>query len=414
MQILVVEDEAEKLRLIESALYEIPGVTESNVVVVHDAHRAKVAINSKKFDLLILDINVPVRGGQSAEKDGGLDVLRFVKRATSARAPTYILGLTAYEESYSKAEADFSWPVWRLLRFSYSDVSWIASLKEAVQFLVSGAAPPFYNDGASYHIDLGIVVALPEEAAPVLDLLQEKADVCVGHDDARYVRGKFFIDGMSPIEVVMVVAPKMGISSAAIAASKLIHGFRPKLLAMCGICAGVRGRANLGDVIVADPTWDWGSGKWREDEKGEVHFLQAPYQWRLDQGLSERAKALGDDKSLLDRIFQSWKNGRPDERPKVIVEAMASGSAVLQSSRVVASLIEQHKNLVGIEMEAFGVFSAAEYASNPKPKCIVAKAVCDFGDEHKNDKAHDFAAYVSANFIHALAMIELSQSVNVD
>ncbi len=27
---------------------------------------------------------------------------------------------------------------------------------------------------------------------------------------------------------------------------------------MLGICAGVKGKTELGDVIVADPSWDWG------------------------------------------------------------------------------------------------------------------------------------------------------------
>ncbi|MCS7703229.1 hypothetical protein N0018_25790, partial [Pseudomonas aeruginosa] len=73
--------------------------------------------------------------------------------------------------------------------------------------------------------------------------------------------------------------------------------------------------------------------------------------------------------------------------------------SVLQSQEHVAGIRSLHKNLIGIEMESYSVFTAAEYSSSPKPKCFSIKAVCDFGDDQKDDDFHDYAAFMSARVL---------------
>ncbi len=60
---------------------------------------------------------------------------------------------------------------------------------------------------------------------------------------------------------------------------------------------------------------------------------------------------------------------------------------------------EQHKNLIGVEMETYAIFNAAENSSEPRPKYISFKSVCDFGDERKVDDAHNYACFTSAQFL---------------
>ena len=88
----------------------------------------------------------------------------------------------------------------------------------------------------------------------------------------------------------------------------------------------------------------------------------------------------------------------------MLVEAMASGASVLQAASLMDDVKDQHKNLVGVEMETYAVFTAAQYASEPRPKCISIKSVCDFGDEDKKDGAHLYAAYTSARFLYRFAI----------
>lgn len=71
---------------------------------------------------------------------------------------------------------------------------------------------------------------------------------------------------------------------------------------------------------------------------------------------------------------------------------------------MVERILKQNRNLLGIEMEAYGVLYAATHATKPRPKVFVAKSVCDFADEQKNDQYQDYAAYTSAKFIYQLAL----------
>jgi hypothetical protein len=46
---------------------------------------------------------------------------------------------------------------------------------------------------------------------------------------------------------------------------------------MCGICAGVKGKVNIGDIVFADPVWDYQSGKFIKED-GVAKFSISPHQ----------------------------------------------------------------------------------------------------------------------------------------
>ena len=59
--------------------------------------------------------------------------------------------------------------------------------------------------------------------------------------------------------------------------------------------------------------------------------------------------------------------------------------------------------MLGIEMEIYGMYYAANWAMNPKPKYIAMKAVSDFADSDKGDEFHNYASYTSAKVFEVLA-----------
>ena len=56
-------------------------------------------------------------------------------------------------------------------------------------------------------------------------------------------------------------------------------------------------------------------------------------------------------------------------------------------------IIIKNTLLIGIEMEAYGVFYSAANSMSPKPIAISIKSVCDFADEHKSDNYQEYSAY---------------------
>lgn len=393
MKILLIDDDREKIRLVAEAILSVRDVSNNDIDYAYDVFSAKRAIKAIHYDLVILDINLPPRPDKKVLVGAGLDILDFIKNNDNANSPAYLFGLTAYDSGFNIAAAEFSSPLWKLVRFSYSDETWRMPLQEAVAFLQKSTKPPYVSDGHTCHFDLAIFVALEdEELSSILDLNGSWTTIEIPYDHTCYYGGHF-----GKVSVVAASSPRMGMPAAAVTASKLIHNFRPRFVAIAGICAGIRGKAEIGDILIADPCFDWGGGKWVQDSKsGLLKFFPAAYQWRLDESLRVAARMVAKKTELLKKIHQDYYGDKPAMPPKVVIDAMASGASVLQASAFLDDVREQHKNLVGIEMESYAVFTAAEYASEPRPKCISIKSVCDFGDEEKTDFAHNYAAYTSS------------------
>lgn len=409
LKILVVEDQVEKKQALCEAIGEVDPRLLLDIDCVTDVLEAKKALKRAKYQLLVLDLNIPGRMDDGVRVGGGLEILHFICDNDAAIPPTNIIGITAYDDIAAVAKNESLSLIWKILLFSFVDRSWRAQLQSVVRFAIRNAKPPFPCDGNTFHTDLGIVVALEEdELEPILQLPGKWHELSVSHDSTRYWKGAFE-RGDRSLSVVVTAAPAMGMPVAAILASKLINTFRPRFLVMPGICAGVKDKVNIGDIVVADPCFDWGSGKWLAIEGSkEIRFKPAPYQWRLDPHLSTGVKAVAANEGLLRQIRNSFDGDRASDAPKVLVGPMASGGSVLQASMLMEEVREQHKNLIGVDMEAYGVFSAAEYASQPKPKCVVMKAVSDFGNDIKNDKYHKYAAYCSARFLYEFALSVLA------
>lgn len=404
MKVLIVEDEQEKRRLISEAVMAADAMVYGNIDFAPDLNHAKKLIANNKYELVILDVNIPANAYSQPQTGLGLELLSYIKNNLKAIKPTYVIGMSAYSEGVAAAVEEFNFPLWRFIDFSYSKLDWQQTISDAVSYLNESNKPPYPADGRNFHTDLCIYVALEEELASLRSLPVAWSEIAVVHDDARYYRGEFR-RGDKVLDVVIAASPEMGMPIAAVFAAKLIATFRPKYLGIAGICAGVHTKTKMGDLLVADPCFDLGSGKWTVDKAtDELKFLPALYQRRLNETIRTKITALGDNSEMLEGIWKGFHYSKPPHPPKVTVGVMGSGSSVLQALAMMEQAKERHKNLIGIEMESYSVFTAAEFASGPKPICFSMKAVCDFGDSQKADDFHDYAAHVSASFMYEFAL----------
>ena len=76
---------------------------------------------------------------------------------------------------------------------------------------------------------------------------------------------------------------------------------------------------------------------------------------------------------------------------------MASGAAVVAHKAMFDELVARQRDVLAVEMEAYGLFAAALGSGKPRPRCLVVKAVSDFADKKKNDDFQPYAAFASAN-----------------
>ena len=158
---------------------------------------------------------------------------------------------------------------------------------------------------------------------------------------------------------------------------------------------------DAGDVIAAEMSWDYGSGKY-EVVDGKPRFSVSPNIIRLDAGVRAHIKALAKNAAKLAEIRSSWPAERPRESLEVRIGPVASGAAVIANADKVREIEGQHRKLVGIDMEAYSLFEAANEATAPRPTAVCIKGVSDFADSEKSDNFQGYAAYTCAEVFRVL------------
>jgi CheY-like chemotaxis protein len=275
MKILIVDDEYRKVEEISSVLHlaEIVGLD-----IKHDttAHEARKRLQNTDFDILIIDLHLPDGIGAKPNDDGGISFFDMIKLDSKVKLPADVLFITGKEELMELANTEVTKRGGVLCQYRSDSNQWKDILKGRVQYTHQRLT------NNTQQIDIAIITALRNpELDAVLKLPYEWKQKRFRGDPLTYYFGSIHRpDGN--ISVVTVSPNKKGMPSSAVVASKLALMFRPKYLVMLGICAGIKNKCNLGDVIVADPTWDWGSGKRGIDSNGSPVFQAAPHQMPLN------------------------------------------------------------------------------------------------------------------------------------
>jgi nucleoside phosphorylase len=386
VNVLIVDDQYEgKAKQLSRIAASIQGVKCELVVSAKDALRK---MKENEYELVIVDLQIPPENGQEVEPLGGQNLLQYVEVSEDLYKPAKILALTVHQDSYDQCSEFFSRRGWTLL------------LNPAEDHLRDILTAQLMRAATTPQVDIAILTALEHtELEAVLKLPYGWTEVRYKDDITTYHLGTIKLASGETKSVVACSSHRMGLAAAATLTTKVCICFRPSFLAMTGIAAGVVGEANLGDILVADPSWDWGSGKLTIKD-GAVKFLSEPVQIPLDPEISSRMRKLALSRTCLDEIYTAWKDGtRPPHDLQLRIGPIASGAVVLEDPATVELIRTQNRKTIGIEMEAFGVMSASFYAGKNRPRTVVIKSVCDFADPQKNNEWQTYAAYTSAAFL---------------
>lgn len=392
MRILVVEDNPNKLRRVLRALESVPGCTADQIDSAHNAIDARRYLRAEQYDLMILDIALPEQPDENPSRHGGIKLIEEILNRDIYKRPREIVGLTAYREVLEAAGRRFAEDLWLVIHYDATTETWSEQLQRKVRhILLAERSAPLLQ----YRAHLCVVTALQDpELKAVLEIDWNWSKFELPSDPTVYYRGVVHKDAESR-EIIAACAPRMGMAATAVLATKMIHQFRPRFLSMAGILAGVKGNCSLGDIVVADPSWDWGSGKYYL--KGRVHmFAPAPYQIPLDSFLRSKLTALSSDHTALQGIKSAWRGIKVANTLRMHLGPVASGASVLSDPDVARAIVQQHRKLMGIEMETYGLLAAAEECLLPQPRSFSIKSVSDFADVQKTETHRSYAAYTSA------------------
>jgi nucleoside phosphorylase len=397
LRALVVEDDPHKAEQTKQGLIDA-GFDE--VEIAESAIAAKKLLRDEFFHLAVLDIALPTRKGEQPEQKGGIALFKEVTERELYRQPQHFIGLTAHGDVFDEAVAQLRTDAWSVILYDRSSTEWLQQLQTKAGHIVASHAAEV--EGSKFRHDIGVITALGDPELDAILALDWKWKVDPDASDAtRYHLGTTAYKG-TPRTVVTAKAPGMGMAQAAVLAAKLVLKYRPRCLVMCGICAGVRGEVNIGDVLAANPSWDYGSGK-RSIKGGVSTFEPAPEPYKLSTRVRGLLEAIADDKALLNEI----RNGFPGAKPASVLELrigpVASGAAVLADETIIEVLKkQQNRKLIGIEMETYGVLAAGHEVSAPRPESLSIKGVSDYADSTKDDSYRHYAAYASARILRFL------------
>ena len=196
--------------------------------------------------------------------------------------------------------------------------------------------------------------------------------------------------GLYNIALVQSGMGAVGRTSSLLTSIRAIEVWMPKMIIMVGIAFGIDSKnQQIGDVIIAS------------------HII--PYEiQRIGKEKVFRSELPASNTLLLNRVKQirNWKfSVSKSSLAKLYVGPILSGEKLIDDKKFRDDLLSYFPNAIGGEMEATGIYVAAEEKKIP---WIVIKGICDFADGNKSDNKQLFqrlAIKAAANFTKRLLNI---------
>lgn len=393
VSVLVVEDNEDKQAGINAAIRA--RTPDAEIKVVISVAAGKQALREKTYDLVLLDLLLPLSDYGGPSRNGGLTLLEILHTDPSMLHPRYVVGITSFEEIADEQRSDFEAKTWCIVRYDPSGSDWVEQLNAVLSYIDRTKIQESQTD---YLTDVFFITALRKpEFAAVLQLPITWGPALEPVGDEHFLRrGKTQFSARS-VSVIAAYTAKMGMVWTALLVDRIIREFRPRVVVMCGICMGIPGETKLGDLIVAAHSWNWQAGKLAADKAGLLEFRVQPEPVVASAKLCNLWHEF--DSAELEKLHASFSGRKPVDLPTVHVAPMVSGSSVIANDIIHPDITKQDRKIRGVDMETLGVYAACDSATNPKPKFLSVKAVTDWGVPEKADDFQDFCSYLSAQSV---------------
>lgn len=400
INILLVEDNPEKIKNIVRVV--TPFLSEEIVLDrANDINSAKTILRQKNIDIMILDIYLPQIYGDDVQQDGGITLLNTLRKSKTYSYPRYVISVSGYEDSAKVFEASEG-NIHKAIFYDPTNNQWEITLQQCLDTAIAIISNTTVH--RLYDYDIAVICALDEEIKVIKESLTDAKVVKVDYDDDMYYAGYFMKDGKK-IRVVMSFANQMGMVAATSLTTKMINNFVPKYMVMTGITGGTKpDKLNFGDVIVAVRSWDYRAGKDIRKEEQAKH-LNTINAIDIDTSMVSYCRCLAEEKDVLNAIKESFTEGaKPKKDLQLLIAPIVSGASVVTDPQIVQDVLDnQHREVLGIEMEIYGMYYAASWALKPRPRIVAMKGVSDFANSKKGDKYHAYASYTSEKVFEVLA-----------
>lgn len=401
LKVLIVDDTQEKIveiRRVLTGFVEEP----DDVPICGCIREALKACSTTRYDLVILDLFIPNKAGEDPNPTNAQSFLKLIKDDDDYICPVFVIGITRAQD-LTEYKSFFEAETMQVLYYADNDDTWKGQLYNRLSYLTGVKRK--LGITYEYDYDVAIINALqtPEHEIMKETLGTDWKEVNLD-DDKTTTYYETIIQTKSGrlVRCISCYAPQMASVASATLTSKLILRFHPRYLFMTGICAGLKGNdIGFGDILVATQVWDGMSGKFQEKKQGEGEaelVFEPDYRpISLDAEMVNVVNRLKEKVDLCEKIKANFQGAKPDSLLKIHTGPMTSVPAVIASEKKIAELKVHARKLIGLEMESYGMFYAAEHAHHLKPVFTVSfKSASDLADKDKTDKYQAYASYTSA------------------
>ncbi|HEU0045463.1 hypothetical protein [Sphingomonas sp.] len=390
MKILLIEDhegKAEQIsRLIESTLSE----GSFDLSVVRSINDAILSLGRFAFDMVIADLVLPQINDSEDTCDATEQWCAFIESERSIRLSTWVV-MTSYSDVAAVARETFARHGVAVVEYDENG-PWRQVLR--------GRLTELYVNRSS---DFVIICALAKEragfeAVPGARLGNYRS---LAGLDCRELK-------VGDLRGSIVVLPEPGLVSAAIATTKATALFKPRVVAISGICGGMVGESELGDIITPDVSWNYQTGKLSAGGLvPELMQTPVPPQTKL---LLQRLESEETSGNLREGLLHGELKHR-----SIRVLAMVSGSSVVADENEALKIATQSRKIGGLDMEVSSVFAAAHDFFNGGGAFFAAKVVVDMANDKKDDRYHEYGCVLAARYtVTALRSLGSSSAVRAE
>lgn len=430
MRILIVDDAEDKRREVRSALQE--EFKDQYTLELDEAVDYEDALERLRdgfYDLVVLDLFLP-DASRSPTEDISKALIIQVVRGDRLIPPTHIIGLTAYPVEVQDERPFYDEHLLALLHYDAVDGAWRSALCSRIRYLVASkrAAARFRLE--SYDFDLVVLTARHEnEYIPVAQSLfgRKIADEFLPWSGAVTI-GEVAGPGGRALKTALICIGEMGVAPAAAVASEAMNLFRPRMIAMVGMCCGFNSSASasprkLLDVLVVREVACWEEGKYEPDkESGDGQFRNRAKTRLVDDAIRNQVEQAVEQASahLMPRLRKIAKTSAykavtaqfdtDDVRtvPEVKFSPIVSGSSVVADDDMIGEILSRHPNALGLDMEIAGLHAAVDRCLGKKPSVLAVKGVADFGRADKGASAQVMASRCATEvFLGVIAQLDI-------
>lgn len=415
LNILIVDDKKDKservVTLLGSMLKEFGPIFS----LAQDYEGAMEALQRQFFDFVVLDLLIP----GANQKPSKVYSRSLINQLVDGRLvpATFVVGLTEYNDAAVDEKTFFDENLLTLEVFSWSENTWAERLAKRFSYLIRSKRSAHKFQINNHDLDVFIVVARHEtEFNPIKEILfgsDEQKSATLPHWNIEACFGQIDLGAGRKVTACLAYVAEMGVAPTSAVVAQAVALFRPRLVAMLGMCCGFSGHKaaypqSIGNVIVVREVTCWEEGKFLPGSSSDEFRSRSKTRPISDQLRRPVEIAVEKSAESIMPALNRWRKRKSqqeiirkyspllDMEPKVRFGALVTGSSFVANAKKISEIIDLHNTALGLDMEVFALYTAPEFVVGSKPLCLAIKGVADYGDGNDCEELQVYASSSSA------------------